>query len=413
MLIILAIFAIAESERLERQSRYRCNNEETMSHPHHCHLLGIAATNPEKFAAGLRDWAKKYGSVVVTPDRDTSTSIALETKRNLRNGHNTHEHGASNRGARNRPIVLAHGMGDSCFNDGLKHVTERITNITGAYSTCIPTGDNFHDDTINGYFKSWYANVDIFAEKIKNDPLLEDGFDAIGFSQGNNIIRGYIARFNDPPVKTFISINGVNAGIAAVPRCIPKFETVAESGEVEPIDQLNFHHHFTSLDSEDLQLDGKICNYLMEIASHKAYSDFSQTHSFQANYWRDPRPSERANYQKYSQLARISNEVPVMDTKLNENYAKTEKFVWVKATKDTIVWPIEGEQWGAPNSDADDPFSDILPMDQTDWYKSDLFGLRTADEEGRNYYEQFDGDHLAFSWDDFDAWVAKYLDAEH
>jgi palmitoyl-protein thioesterase len=93
-------------------------------------------------------------------------------------------------------------------------------------------------------------NVDIFAERVRSDPKLADGFNAIGFSQGNNIIRGYIAKYNDPPVKTFISVNGVNGGISAVPFCIPS-----------PSSSL---------------LSSRICDSLMEIASHRAYSDFSQ-----------------------------------------------------------------------------------------------------------------------------------------
>jgi palmitoyl-protein thioesterase len=33
----------------------------------------------------------------------------------------------------------------------------------------------------------------VFATKIYEDPKLKKGFHAIGFSQGNNVIRGYIA----------------------------------------------------------------------------------------------------------------------------------------------------------------------------------------------------------------------------
>ena len=45
------------------------------------------------------------------------------------------------------------------------------------------------------------------------------------------------------------------------------------------------------------------------------------------------------------------------------------------ATQDKMVWPAEGEQWGAPNPD--DPYNgNILPMNQTEWYVNDLFGLK-------------------------------------
>ncbi len=103
-------------------------------------------------------------------------------------------------------------MGDSCFNSGMISLTARVSQTTGTYATCIPTGDNLHEDTINGYFLNMDASIEVFAQKVRSDGNLKNGFNALGFSQGNNVIRGYIARHNDPPVVNFISVNGVNAG---------------------------------------------------------------------------------------------------------------------------------------------------------------------------------------------------------
>jgi palmitoyl-protein thioesterase len=103
----------------------------------------------------------------------------------------------------------------------------------------------------------------------------------------------------------------------------------------------------------------------------------------------------------------LNNEGEVIDSTLNENYAKTNRFVWVMATKDRVVWPPEGEQWGAPNPT--NPYDDVLSMNQTEWYLKDLFGLKTAQEEGKNYFESFDGNHLQFSMTDFDEWITKYF----
>lgn len=168
-------------------------------------------------------------------------------------------------------------------------------------------------------------NVDVFAAKVFADPKLANGFYAIGLSQGNNVIRGYISKYNNPPVKRFVSINGVNAGVGAVPNCIPKDETKALSSASR-----------------------SICDLLMEQASKHAYSEFYQEHSFQAGYWRDPRPVEKTAYQTYSQLAKWNNEGLQVNETLKENWKKTDKFVWVMAEKDTMVWPPEGEHWGAP-----------------------------------------------------------------
>lgn len=346
------------------------SDEEHLAHPILCHKVNQYLEDPQSLSAELHDWAKEHGLLIQPPLEVIGTSI----QRRLRSGSKT-------------PVVMAHGMGDSCFNDGMQHVTERIsTRLGGVYSTCIPTGDSQTEDTNNGYFLNMDASVDVFAQKVRADPHLQNGFHAMGFSQGNNVIRGYIARYNDPPVKTFISVNGVNAGEGAVPYCRPSFLKSQSSSS-----SVNF----------------SMCDLLMEQASRAAYSEYAQQHSFQANYWRDPRESEFPTYQKYAQLANWNNEGLVFNQTLKDNWSKTEQFVWVLAKQDGMVWPREGEQWGAP--DSKDPFNVILPREQTPWFQQDLFGLRTAEEAGKNHYEEFDGDHLKFDWDDFDRWVTNYF----
>ena len=118
---------------------------------------------------------------------------------------------------------------------------------------------------------------------------------------------------------------------------------------------------------------------MIEQASRRAYTEFAQKHSFQANYWRDPKPSQKEAYQKYSQLARWNNEGEPFNQTLKDNYAKTNHFVWIMATNDEMVWPKEGEQWWAADPNA--PFQKILPRNETEWYIKDLFGLRTAEEQ--------------------------------
>jgi len=281
------------------------------------------------------------------------------------------------------PVVFAHGMGDSCFNSGFQRLVKYTSQkLGGVYSVCIPTGKDQKEDTTNGYFLNMDASVDVFAEAIQNDPELKNGFHAIGLSQGNNVIRGYIARFNDPPVDTFISINGVNAGVGAVPHCRP---------------------------SELSGVQTSFCDLLMEQASKRAYTEFAQEHSFQANYWRDPRPAEKDSYQKFSQLAHWNNEVAEKNSTLNDNFSKTNQFVWIMATQDGMVGPKEGEHWGCPDPSA--PLQKVLPRTECEWFTQDLFGLKTAEEAGKNHYLSFEGDHLQFSMDEYTDWITTYLKA--
>merc|ERR1712166_1332068 len=65
------------------------------------------------------------------------------------------------------PLVVAHGMGDSCFNPGMQSITKASGNHLGVYSTCIPTGGNWITDTIGGFLKNMDASVEFFAKKVK------------------------------------------------------------------------------------------------------------------------------------------------------------------------------------------------------------------------------------------------------
>lgn len=356
-----------------------CNDNDRSIHPILCDMMDLVRLDPLAISQVLHDWAKAHHRLAdITTTRPLSRTDTIQ--RRLGSTRSTDSN--SRTLEVDVPVVLAHGMGDSCFNTGMQRITSHVSQLLhGAYTTCIPIGDSETEDTNNGYFLNMDASVEIFANAVRQNVKLNEGFHAIGFSQGNNIIRGYITKYNDPPVKTFLSINGVNAGEGAVPYCRPS--SVAGIGMT-------------------------MCDLLMEQASRAAYTEYAQKHSFQANYWRDPRPSEFPTYQKYAQLAKWNNEgLGGVNQTYKDNFLKTETYVWIMAMDDAMVWPKEGEQWGAP--DPTNPFQHILPREETEWYINDLFGLKSAEEAGKNHYESFQGDHLQFSMEDFDGWVTKYL----
>lgn len=128
---------------------------------------------------------------------------------------------------------------------------------------------------------------------------------------------GYIAAYNDPPVRNFLSICGINAGVAAFPHCAPT-----------------------------TPLLGTVCEALTEALGDLAYHPLVQDVLFQANFFRDPERLNSTEYLANSRLALWNGERPGYDmTRRKANWAKTARFVWVEGTKDTMVWPREGEQW--------------------------------------------------------------------
>ena len=142
----------------------------------------MAVAEPEAFASMLQS-SKLAAVVKYTGDKQRSKSPLFDSA--------------------SLPTVLAHGMGDSCFNGGMSEITKDVGKHIGTYSVCVPTGDNWLSDTINGFYCKWTSRL-MFAGKIRR-PQLKNGFNAIGFSQGNSLIRGYIQKYNDPPVKLCIA----------------------------------------------------------------------------------------------------------------------------------------------------------------------------------------------------------------
>ena len=128
----------------------------------------------------------------------------------------------------------------------------------------------------------------------------------------------------------------------------------------------------------------------------------------QANYYRDPHHLKDPNYLSYSQLARWNGETGADMSIEKANLMKTSRTVWILAEKDTMVWPRESEQWGAPPDTY--PKSLVpVPMEKTHWYVDDSFGLRTAHEAGKVLFDSFKGGHCRFSKSDLTGWLDKYF----
>ena len=144
---------------------------------------------PPKFAALLAraeaDPASVARDLVASPLAQLATPLQPSPQRGALNG--------------TLPLVVAHGMGDSCFNPGMMSLASVAGEHLGVYSRCVATGNNVITDTLNSFLMTMDGNVDEFATRVRADENLRAGFYAFGVSQGSNVIRGYIQRYNDPP----------------------------------------------------------------------------------------------------------------------------------------------------------------------------------------------------------------------
>ena len=73
-------------------------------------------------------------------------------------------------------------------------------------------GDGPNEDTMNGFFKPVNDQVEEVCQKIKSDPHLQDGYNALGFSQGGQFLRAVAQRCPNK-MRTLISVGGQHQGV--------------------------------------------------------------------------------------------------------------------------------------------------------------------------------------------------------
>eukprot|EP00299_Pterocystis_sp_00344_P012299 c5880_g1_i1.p1 GENE.c5880_g1_i1~~c5880_g1_i1.p1 ORF type:complete len:358 (-),score=95.29 c5880_g1_i1:19-1065(-) len=271
------------------------------------------------------------------------------------------------------PVVQMHGMGDFADNPlGMVPLKKAISKeLNGTYVMNAALGPNIPEDMMGSFLEIMDKEVEMFAKSVRADTNLASGFNAIGYSQGALIIRGYIEKYNDPPVQNFISIHGPLVGVAGFPHC-----------------------NFSS----------EICKLFDNFLGEAAYNAISQNILAQANYFRDPlRISQYLAHNIWLPL--INNENSVNDTR-KANFASLKQLVCVKALGDTMVWPNESEWWGFYQ---DNSTSELWTMKDTPWFQQDTFGLQTLVNSNRYSTYTTPGDHLQFDESFLLGLVDKYF----
>lgn len=267
------------------------------------------------------------------------------------------------------PTVLSHGLGDNCAM-GMAQMQKYLEQRMGSYSACISVGENPASQSLDSYFVSLENSLEIWTSKVRADPKLKDGFHAIGTSQGNILIRLYVQKYNDPPVKSWLSIHGIVTGEQGVPGWNPQ--------------------------------SGFFNRMLADAAGYGAMISGLQAHFLPFGYFRVPWQAKMDLYQRSSFVAQFNGE----DGKpVASKLTQLEKLAMVQADMDSVIFPKEEEHWKMYTDD----FQSIVEREDTVFYKEDTFGLRTLHEAGKVSYEHTPGDHCSFSMSQFGKWVTKYL----
>jgi len=217
-----------------------------------------------------------------------------------------------------KPVVLMHGILSS--SDDLDQVQGWFEKHTKSQVFNIEIG-NGQSDSVS---KPMTWQLEEFVKSVSLIPELENGFHFVGFSQGGLLGRGYVERYNNPPVSTLLTFGTPHAGV-----------------------------------------------FFWRMP--KIYSEFNQEHLSYAGYYKDP--YMYAIYLKNaSYLPYINNEHDNTNDVVN-----VEHFVMVWSRVDGVIKPEESckfEFFGV-NSET------IIPLRESRQYIDNLVGLRTLEETGR------------------------------
>ncbi|XP_003462324.1 palmitoyl-protein thioesterase 1 isoform X1 [Cavia porcellus] len=268
------------------------------------------------------------------------------------------------------PLVIWHGMGDSCCNPMSMGAVKKMVEgkIPGIYVLSLEIGKNIKEDLENSFFLNVNSQVKTVCQILANDPKLQQGYNAMGFSQGGQFLRAVIQRCPSPPMINLITIGAQHQGVFGFPRC---------PGE-----------------------SSHICDFIRKTLNAAAYSKVVQHGLVQAEYWHDP-IKEDVYRERSIFLADINQERSV-----NESYKKNlmtlKKFVMVKFLNDSIVDPVDSEWFGFYRSGQS---KETVPLQETTLYIEDRLGLKEMDKAGKLVFLATKGDHLQLS----DKWFYTHI----
>ncbi|KAF9227294.1 palmitoyl-protein thioesterase [Gyrodon lividus] len=301
-----------------------------------------------------------------------------------------------------RPLVIWHGLGDTYASPGMVQFQGEVKKMhPGIFVHSVFIDQDAQVDQRAGFYGNIDEQLVLVAEQLSSIPELSRGFDAVGFSQGGQFLRGYVERNNTPPIYNLITFGSQHMGISDLPLCRP----------------LDF-----------------LCQVARRAAKAGVYSEWAQDHLVQAQYFRDP--AQLLMYMSSgSFLADINNEVLLPSSRketYTENLASLHNFVLVLFAEDKTVVPKESAWFGSeapPEQDVlfssrpvlgSDPDQEpldrslhvqektIVPMKLQPLYTEDWIGLRTLDERGAVVLATCPGEHmqLAGCWEDL---VGKWI----
>ena len=257
------------------------------------------------------------------------------------------------------PTAVFHGLGDACIYPGMHQFTKEIGSGTGDYAKCVEIGNG----SLTSIFKNFESQGEIGCKNL----LAIDEFknaeeiNVVGLSQGALVARYIVENCEGVKARNLLSIGGPNMGVTDIPHCFS---------------------------------NGPVCSIVNKVARSLVYMSVVQDHLGPAGYFRDPK--QLSTYEKASVfLSQLNNEKTPAATEKTK-FSDLNSLMLVMFTEDTMVYPKESEWFQT----LDDKDKSVVPLEDSDFYKNDLIGLKALNEAKKVSFISIEGDHLQFSKDD-------------
>ncbi|GAA5923630.1 palmitoyl-protein thioesterase family protein [Sporobolomyces koalae] len=286
------------------------------------------------------------------------------------------------------PVVLWHGLGDRYDAPGLlslKRDLESRSNLEGIFVHIVEVGHDGASDQKATFFGNANAQIAQVCEQLLalpeiTDPALNPSgkFDAIGFSQGGQLLRGVVERCGGPGglnVRNLITLGSQHLGISALPPCPPN------SSPFSPCRLMHLSLVHSSIYSSYAQNNIVPAQYFRNYANEGEMEKYLAGNSFLRDLNNERLGDEQGLLEDTPQMLKV--DVEPRNATYKANLSNLSKLVLLRFSFDQTVVPATSAHFTLPaaNASTNVPY-DPLPLDRIPLYARDYIGLRTLDEKG-------------------------------
>ncbi|KAK4706167.1 palmitoyl-protein thioesterase, partial [Phenoliferia sp. Uapishka_3] len=352
------------------------------------------------------------------------------------------------------PVVLWHGLGDRYDAPGLlslKTDLEERPDLKGVFVWIVKLADDGTSDQRATFFGSANDQVAAVCDQLRALPEIMDPklnpsgkFDAIGFSQGGQLLRAVVERCGGKGglnVRNLITVGSQHMGVSSMPPCPPGSSpfgacrlmhlSIVREGLYS-----NFAQH-KIIPAQYFRDEARIHDYL----SVNNFLRVSSPHNANSIWWAEHGRHALTPFRLTTQD--INNErvgdkevgppadnAGLFDEEDNpeprnetykENFSALENLVLLRFSEDATVVPPQSAHFTLPSpyahncpSPADplDPscYLDPLPYSYLPLFAYDYIGLRQLDLKDKIYRGVCEGQHMEIRddcWDLIASWLGK------